>query len=125
MKNDNMVTLFSIAGMLGLVLLIIAGIATGSILGFMICFGAGIAVIKLFIALAEESMTEETKKALEEQERLQEFNKKNGGYKCPNCGMSAGHEISAFSKATSIGMIGIASNKIGKTYKCNNCGYMW
>ena len=48
-----------------------------------------------------------------------------GGYKCPSCGKPAGHPIGAINKGVSIGALGLASNKIGKTYKCANCGYMW
>ena len=49
----------------------------------------------------------------------------SGGYKCPNCGCSAGHPIGAIDKGVSVGAYGLASNKIGKTYKCDKCGYMW
>lgn len=49
----------------------------------------------------------------------------NGGYKCPNCGMHAGHKINTVNKAVSVSVLGLASDKIGKTYKCENCGYMW
>ena len=48
-----------------------------------------------------------------------------GGYKCPNCGQKTGHPIGAVSKGVSIGAFGLASDKIGKTYKCERCGYMW
>ena len=55
----------------------------------------------------------------------QEEKRLNGGYKCPSCGHMAGHPISALSKGVSIGTLGLVSNKVGKTYKCENCGYMW
>lgn len=47
------------------------------------------------------------------------------GYKCPSCGKLAGHPIGVINKGFSIGLFGLASNKVGKTYKCDNCGYMW
>lgn len=50
---------------------------------------------------------------------------KNDGYKCPSCGHMAGHKIGTMSKSISIGMIGLASNKLGKTYQCAHCKYMW
>ena len=47
------------------------------------------------------------------------------GYKCPNCGKKAGKPIGFFSKTFSIGLKGLASNKIGKSYECENCRYTW
>lgn len=61
--------------------------------------------------------------AAEQQRKLEE--RVQNGYKCPNCGMAAGHPIGAIDKGLSIGTLGLSSNKIGKTYKCANCGYMW
>lgn len=68
---------------------------------------------------------EEFRKEFYELQKQEEYKKMHGGYKCPNCGMMAGHKIGAVSKGISIGMLGIASNKLGKTYKCENCKYMW
>lgn len=48
-----------------------------------------------------------------------------GGYKCPSCGRMAGHRIGVISKSISIDMLGLASDELGKTYKCENCRYMW
>lgn len=61
--------------------------------------------------------------AAEEQRKAEE--RLRNGYKCPNCGRAAGHPIGAIDKGLSVGTLGLASNKIGKTYKCENCGYMW
>ena len=47
------------------------------------------------------------------------------GYKCPSCGTTAGKEMSKLGKTVSVGLWGVASNKLGKTYKCEKCGYMW
>jgi len=49
----------------------------------------------------------------------------NGGIKCPNCGRPDASKLSVAGKAVSIGAVGLASNKIGKSYKCNSCGYIW
>ena len=65
------------------------------------------------------------KKEVGELQKKEEYQKLHGGYKCPSCGMMAGHKIGAVSKGASIGMLGIASDKLGKTYKCENCKYMW
>lgn len=71
---------------------------------------------------------EEREKGREEGKRAEEMEKQRkleNGYKCPNCGMKAGYPISKVSKSVSVGTMGLASNKIGKTYKCENCKYMW
>lgn len=68
---------------------------------------------------------EEFKKEVYDLQKQEEYNKLHGGYKCPSCGMMAGHKIGAVSKGASIGMLGIASDKLGKTYKCESCKYMW
>lgn len=71
---------------------------------------------------------EEREKGREESKRADEREKQRkleNGYKCPNCGMKAGYLISKVSKSVSVGTMGLASNKIGKTYKCENCKYMW
>ena len=71
---------------------------------------------------------EEREKGREEGKRAEEREKQRkleNGYKCPNCGMKAGYPISKVSKSVSVGTMGLAINKIGKTYKCENCKYMW
>ena len=71
---------------------------------------------------------EEREKGREKSKRADEREKQRkleNGYKCPNCGMKAGYPISKVSKSVSVGTLGLASNKIGKTYKCENCKYMW
>ena len=50
---------------------------------------------------------------------------KGYGIKCPNCGQVNVKKISTASRAVSVGTVGLASDKIGKTYKCPKCGYMW
>lgn len=50
---------------------------------------------------------------------------KSPAYKCPQCGQQEGRPISMLSKGASVEVFGLASNKIGKSYKCSNCGYMW
>lgn len=70
-------------------------------------------------------VSSETMRAAAELEKQKEYQKMNGGYKCPSCGKMAGHKIGAISKGVSVGTLGLASNKIGKTYKCSSCNYMW
>ena len=50
---------------------------------------------------------------------------KGYGIKCPNCGQVNVTFISTTSRAVSVGTVGLVSNKIGKTYKCPKCKYMW
>lgn len=56
------------------------------------------------------------KAILEEQSRV---------VKCPSCGSSNVSKIGTLNRMVSTGLFGLASSKIGKTHKCNNCGTAW
>lgn len=45
--------------------------------------------------------------------------------KCPTCNSTNIQKIGTLNRMASVGFLGLASNKIGKTYKCNNCGCTW
>lgn len=45
--------------------------------------------------------------------------------KCPSCGSTNVSKIGFINRAVSTGLFGLASSKIGKTHKCNNCGTTW
>lgn len=45
--------------------------------------------------------------------------------RCPYCKSTDVKKLSLTGKALSIGGLGILSNKIGKTYQCNNCKSTW
>lgn len=45
--------------------------------------------------------------------------------KCPTCGSSNIAKIGIINRAVSTHLFGLASSKIGKTHKCNNCGSTW
>lgn len=45
--------------------------------------------------------------------------------KCPYCGSTNISKISTLNRAVSVGVLGLASSKIGKTHKCNKCGSTW
>lgn len=45
--------------------------------------------------------------------------------KCPHCKSTNIERISTIDRALSVGTVGLASNKIGKQYKCKNCKQMW
>ena len=71
--------------------------------------------------LARQSAEFEAKMAhgksiLEEQSRVP---------KCPSCGSNNISKIRTINRMISTGLFGLASNKIGKTHKCNNCGTTW
>ena len=45
--------------------------------------------------------------------------------KCPTCGSTDVKQLTVKDRAASIGFWGIFSNKINKSFKCNNCGHTW
>ena len=45
--------------------------------------------------------------------------------KCPSCGSSNISKIGIVGRVVSTKLFGLASSKIGKTHKCNNCGTTW
>ena len=45
--------------------------------------------------------------------------------KCPTCGSTSLSKITATSKAVSVGLFGIFSQKVKKTWHCENCKYEW
>lgn len=44
---------------------------------------------------------------------------------CPSCGSTNVSNIGTVGRMVSVGLFGLASSKIGKTHRCNNCGTMW
>lgn len=72
-----------------------------------------------------ESVIEQKKKNEEHQEQLrQQANVPESNLpKCPICGSMDIENISTLNRAVSTAMVGIASDKIGKQFKCKNCGY--
>lgn len=51
--------------------------------------------------------------------------KQNYTPRCPTCGSPNISGIGTVERAGSVAMFGLASKKIGKTFKCSNCGYTW
>ena len=45
--------------------------------------------------------------------------------KCPTCNSTNINRVSGTSKAVSVVMFGLLSQKVKKTYHCDNCGYEW
>ena len=44
---------------------------------------------------------------------------------CPTCGSTNTKKISNLSKAASVGLFGIFSQKVKHQFHCNSCGYEW
>lgn len=89
----------------------------GKTVGFIICIYLSYRCLN--------SISKETLDGAAEMKNQKEYRKLNEGYKCPSCGMMAGHRIGVMSKGFSVGTFGLASNKIGKNYQCANCKYIW
>lgn len=53
------------------------------------------------------------------------FKEVTNGVRCPMCDKNTGKKISTTNRAVSIAVVGLASGKIGKQYKCSSCGHMW
>lgn len=45
--------------------------------------------------------------------------------KCPNCGSWNCRKLTNLNRSISFYLVGFGSNKIGKTFECNDCGYTW
>lgn len=45
--------------------------------------------------------------------------------KCPICQSTNIKRVSGTSKAISVALFGLLSQKVKKQFHCNNCGYMW
>lgn len=65
-------------------------------------------------------------------ERSEEESKKNiqntqlsNKPKCPTCSSTDIKKVSDVSKAFSVAMFGLFSQKVKKQFHCNNCGYEW
>ena len=63
-----------------------------------------------------------------EESRINEYQQKylaEHNIHCPYCNSSNVTKIGTVNRAVSVGMFGLASEKIGKTHKCNDCGSTW
>jgi hypothetical protein len=74
----------------------------------------------------------ESPEGVEEQNRItdrwyakQNAQKFSTGPKCPTCGSTNIRKISTGERMVSVGILGLFSKKINKSFKCNACGYTW
>lgn len=93
------------------------------ILGFI--FLAVIVVAIIAVKSGEPKNAEEAEALRKHNEQL--IAKKYNYYKytCPMCGSKRVKNISTASKVVSTELVGLASNKIGKSYECDDCQYKW
>lgn len=77
----------------------------------------------------EEEYWEDLNKRIDEfakdREKSSSYSKSKPTVKCPTCHSTNTQKISGVERATSVGLFGLFSKKIGKTWKCNSCGYTW
>ena len=63
-----------------------------------------------------------------EESRINEYQQKylaEHNIHCPYCNSTNVTKIGTVNRTASVGMFGLASSKIGKTHKCNDCGSTW
>lgn len=98
------------------------------ILALLIFAGICFAVAKLMDYLGERSFgSKESWQEFEEAVNQNSERKKYNNYvlECPICHSKNVKKISTASRALSVGMVGMASSKIGKQYECDNCHHKW
>lgn len=81
-------------------------------------------IVELY-KLSEQDQIEDGKQRIQNVIK-QEFEiKKENIPKCPTCQSTNIKKISGASKAVSVAMFGLLSQKVKKQFHCNNCGYEW
>lgn len=88
-------------------------------------------VIKNTLSLSDETYEliqeawRNNKKNVKPMSRTVQTNYQQNTIKCPNCQSTDVQKLSTASKVVGVGLLGLASKTVGKTYKCNKCGYYW
>lgn len=76
--------------------------------------------------LYNKMLTDEEEKNREVERWIEETKSASSGHpKCPTCGSLNTYKISGMSKAVSVGLFGLFSQKVKHQFHCNNCGYEW
>ena len=73
----------------------------------------------------EEESTKEFMEEWERQRNKSSYKPASNSPKCPACGSTNTSKIGVLGRSTSIFAFGLASNKIGKNWKCHSCGNTW
>lgn len=81
-------------------------------------------IAKIIWCDVREKYGEDTEKQLNES-KLQYKQVQSNQPKCPTCGSTNLSKVSNISKAGSVFMFGLLSQKVKKTWHCNNCKYEW
>ena len=68
---------------------------------------------------------EQRNKEMDQWYAKQNAQKFSTGPKCPTCGSTNIRKISTGERMVSVGILGLFSKKINKSFKCNSCGYTW
>lgn len=61
---------------------------------------------------------------IKQEEAMKQY-QESTAIRCPMCRSTNVAKIDTFDRAVSVGIVGLASGKIGKQYKCKNCKHMW
>lgn len=78
-----------------------------------------------YIKISAQKARERVQRSVERQEAAKQRRMNPNNIHCPTCGSNKIEKISGVSRAASVGMFGLASSKIGKTFECKSCGYKW
>ena len=99
----------------------------GVILGLLVFAGACLLLVKLIDISQEKKLGKEGwaefQKSLHQDKQNKKFN--NYLFTCPMCGSKKVSKLSDLNRAGSIALKGLASDKIGKQYECNDCNHKW
>lgn len=110
---------YLIFALIGLIMVFIKVPILGFALVIVIC-------IALFFIYMGSPKSEDEERNLKMYQKEQENKKYNFyRYTCPMCGSKKIVNISKASKAISAEIFGLASDKVGKCYQCDDCKYMW
>lgn len=78
-----------------------------------------------YMELREVEKIQQTPKFQEENRQLMEKLRSESKPHCPTCGSTNVKKLDVVDRAVSVGVFGIFSNKINKSFKCKNCGHTW
>ena len=83
----------------------------------------GGSLLLIYLGKPKNKSEERAMKRYNEEQKSKKYNYYK--YTCPMCKSNRVTNISTTSKIVSSGMFGLASDKIGKCYQCEDCKYKW
>lgn len=83
--------------------------------------------LQAMIELKEKDIIEYTAKLSQFKSQVNQQTQQinNNKPKCPTCGSTKLSKVSTISKAGSVALWGLFSQKVKKNWHCGNCGYEW